>query len=187
MVSIDQAIDECFLSNRHVRKIKEFVVGVYEINGFQLLALSLSKKDEIEEEFENDEWDNLQRSITQVATHLNNDDHLSDQPHKNLLSWIVYLDDKDDEYARFEFSVVEPVENAFDIKTVRRLFKENFGKYRITQSKEIVPTKSFITSYYRYRNSEEQLTRRIISVTVPKQEITYHMLVGKFKKYNLTD
>lgn len=188
MRDIDIAINDLFVSNSIRRMIKDSVVGTYEINGCNMLVLSLDKKESIEDQFNQEEhWESLQYSLARLASCINEDNHFSDKPHKSILSWVFYFDNADDSTVTFEFSTVEPVDDTFNIKVIRALCKEHFEKYKIVQKAEFLASENFISCFYGYRKPPEKLTRRTITVKVPKEQVTYHALIGKFKKYTNTD
>lgn len=184
-MDIENALNNAFgkYRSRNQDVARSSICGFYDID-YVFVLIHENYVDVLEADYwtHQDSYGSANYYLREIVNGINDPDSpfITKDPLYSNLHGVVIFRDVDDKHVELDFWVVEGSEHdAVDIASIRKVFKRNFEKYRIKEHKVKEPGGYFSEYYY---SAEKSLTRRKLTVKVTKQELTYHMLIGKFVK-----
>jgi hypothetical protein len=168
----------------------QYIYGTYEIDDYQILLLDGSLKQDLKDDSYPATWKEFEihSRLDKVAYDLNLDEKgRSVRAYEGIHHTGFYTELEDDQdHVYIELSVIEEATQRISSSSIRKVIKRNFSKYRITETSSVIDpeTSTYFSQLYAF--VKNTLTRRKFVVKVTKQELTYHMLIGKFRKMTCT-
>lgn len=190
-MELDEAVEEVLYKYPTRKKVvaDSFICGLFEMDDFNFVLIDATRREELKELWcDTLSIDRVHEHIAEVAGEMNRRDSDPFRMRNSkflhgILGTAMYYEDDDSGY--FEFTLVDYSDVDPNLPSLRKILKRNFEKYRLTHTSQKVAEGTYFGKAYDY--AKKSLTRHKFTVRVSKQELTYMMLIGKFRKRTFDD